>query len=111
MLKGHLHSVESMGTVDGPGLRYILFTQGCLLRCLYCHNPDTWKINEPSREVTVDEMVNEILPYKPYFEASGGGVTVSGGEPLLQMPFLEQLFKELNAGVSFTHPAEVSMHV
>ena len=86
MLKGHLHSVESMGTVDGPGLRYILFTQGCLLRCLYCHNPDTWKINEPSREVTVDEMVNEILPYQPYFEASGGGVTVSGGEPLLQMP-------------------------
>ena len=97
MLKGHLHSVESMGTVDGPGLRYILFTQGCLLRCLYCHNPDTWKINEPSREVTVDEMVNEILPYQPYFEASGGGVTVSGGEPLLQMPFLEQLFKELKA--------------
>lgn len=97
MLKGHIHSVESMGTVDGPGLRYILFTQGCLLRCLYCHNPDTWKINEPSREVTVDEMVNEILPYKPYFEASGGGVTVSGGEPLLQMPFLEQLFKELKA--------------
>ncbi len=95
MLKGHLHSVESLGTVDGPGLRYILFTQGCLLRCLYCHNPDTWKISEPSREVTVDEMVNEILPYKPYFDASGGGVTVSGGEPLLQMPFLEKLFAEL----------------
>ncbi|MZP97570.1 4Fe-4S cluster-binding domain-containing protein, partial [Escherichia coli] len=73
MLKGHLHSVERLGTVDGPGLRYILFTQGCLLRCLYCHNPDTWKISEPSREVTVDEMVNEILPYKPYFDASGGG--------------------------------------
>ena len=64
MLKGRLHSVESMGTVDGPGLRYILFTQGCLLRCLYCHNPDTWKINEPSREVTVDEMVDEISSYK-----------------------------------------------
>ncbi|MEJ7427815.1 4Fe-4S cluster-binding domain-containing protein, partial [Staphylococcus haemolyticus] len=79
------------------GLRYILFTQGCLLRCLYCHNPDTWKINEPSREVTVDEMVNEILPYQPYFDASGGGVTVSGGEPLLQMPFLEALFKSLKA--------------
>ena len=97
MIKGHIHSVESMGTVDGPGLRYILFTQGCLLRCLYCHNPDTWKINEPSREVTVDEMVNEILPYQPYFDASGGGVTVSGGEPLLQMPFLEALFKSLKA--------------
>ena len=62
---------------------------------MYCHNPDTWKISEPSREVTVDEMVNEILPYKPYFDASGGGVTVSGGEPLLQMPFLEKLFAEL----------------
>ncbi|SCS35108.1 pyruvate formate-lyase-activating protein [Staphylococcus caeli] len=97
MLKGHLHSIESMGTVDGPGLRYILFTQGCLLRCLYCHNPDTWQINTPSREVTVDEMVEEILSYKPYFEASGGGVTVSGGEPLLQMPFLTALFKSLKA--------------
>ncbi|WP_436862603.1 pyruvate formate-lyase-activating protein [Staphylococcus caeli] len=97
MLKGHLHSIESMGTVDGPGLRYILFTQGCLLRCLYCHNPDTWQINAPSREVTVDEMVEEILTYKPYFDASGGGVTVSGGEPLLQMPFLTALFKALKA--------------
>ena len=95
MLKGHIHSIESMGTVDGPGIRYILFTQGCLLRCLYCHNPDTWKINEPSRTVTVDEMVNEVIPFKPYFDASGGGVTVSGGEPLLQMPFLAALFKAL----------------
>lgn len=75
--------------VDGPGLRYILFTQGCLLRCLYCHNPDTWKINEQSREVTA----NGIIPLKPYFDASSGGVTVSGGEPLLQMPFLAVLFK------------------
>lgn len=97
MLKGHLHSIESMGTVDGPGLRYILFTQGCLLRCLYCHNPDTWQINASSREVTVDEMVEEILTYKSYFDASGGGVTVSGGEPLLQMPFLTALFKALKA--------------
>ena len=101
MIKGHIHSVESLGTVDGPGLRYILFTQGCLLRCLFCHNPDTWQIGEPSREVTAEEMVQEILPYKPYFDASGGGVTVSGGEPLLQLPFLEELFKQLKAeGIS-----------
>ncbi|EKU50162.1 pyruvate formate-lyase-activating protein [Staphylococcus massiliensis] len=125
MLKGHLHSVESLGTVDGPGLRYILFTQGCLLRCLYCHNPDTWEINRPSREVTVDEMVDEILPFKPYFDASGGGVTVSGGEPLLQAPFLTELFKALKArgihtcidtslgcandSVAFTHHFEALM--
>ncbi|MDK7751681.1 pyruvate formate-lyase-activating protein [Staphylococcus ureilyticus] len=97
MLKGHLHSVESLGTVDGPGLRYILFTQGCLLRCLYCHNPDTWKINDYTRAVTVEEMVNEITPFKPYFDASGGGVTVSGGEPLLQIKFLTALFQSLKA--------------
>ena len=101
MIKGHIHSVESLGTVDGPGLRYILFTQGCLLRCLFCHNPDTWQIGEPSRDVTAEEMVQEILPYKPYFDASGGGVTVSGGEPLLQLPFLAELFKQLKAeGIS-----------
>lgn len=97
MIKGHIHSVESLGTVDGPGLRYILFTQGCLLRCLFCHNPDTWKIGEPSRSVTPEEMTAEVLPYKPYFTASGGGVTVSGGEPLLQLPFLEAFFKLLKA--------------
>lgn len=95
MIKGHIHSVESLGTVDGPGLRFIIFTQGCLLRCLYCHNPDTWEIGEPSREATAQEMLEEILPFKPYFASSGGGVTVSGGEPLLQLPFLEELFKLL----------------
>lgn len=97
MIKGHIHSVESLGTVDGPGLRYILFTQGCLLRCQFCHNPDTWEIGTPSREVTADEILEEILPYIPYFNASGGGVTVSGGEPLLQLPFLEDLFAKLKA--------------
>lgn len=95
MIKGHIHSVESLGTVDGPGLRYILFTQGCLLRCQFCHNPDTWEIGAPSREVTADEIVEEVVPYIPYFNASGGGVTVSGGEPLLQLPFLEELFAKL----------------
>lgn len=96
-MQGHIHSVESLGTVDGPGLRYIIFTQGCLLRCLYCHNPDTWKVNAPSRVATVDELVSEIIPYRPYFEASGGGVTMSGGEPLLQMPFVTALFKKLKS--------------
>lgn len=95
MIKGHIHSIESLGTVDGPGLRYILFTQGCLLRCQFCHNPDTWEIGTPSREVTAEEMVEEIVPYIPYFNASGGGVTISGGEPLLQLPFIEQLFRRL----------------
>ncbi|MGV3275323.1 pyruvate formate-lyase-activating protein [Staphylococcus sp. 11261D007BR] len=95
MMKGYIHSVESLGTVDGPGLRYIIFTQGCLLRCLYCHNPDTWNIKNASREATVEELTTEILPYQPYFSASGGGVTLSGGEPLLQMPFIKELFKSL----------------
>ncbi|WP_342388204.1 pyruvate formate-lyase-activating protein [Salinicoccus bachuensis] len=97
MIKGNLHSVESLGTLDGPGLRYVLFTQGCVLRCLFCHNPDTWKMRGAARVVTAEEMVEEIRPYIPYFKASGGGVTVSGGEPLLQMPFLTELFKALKA--------------
>lgn len=97
MIKGNLHSVESLGTLDGPGLRYVLFTQGCVLRCLFCHNPDTWKTRGAARVVTAEEMVEEIRPYIPYFKASGGGVTVSGGEPLLQLSFLTELFKLLKA--------------
>ncbi|GEP84846.1 formate acetyltransferase activating enzyme [Staphylococcus piscifermentans] len=96
-MEGRIHSVESLGTVDGPGLRYIIFTQGCLLRCLYCHNPDTWNLTDAPRKVSAEELVAEILPYRPYFSTSDGGVTVSGGEPLLQMPFLELLFQQLKA--------------
>ncbi len=92
-MNGFIHSVESMGTVDGPGIRFIIFTQGCQLRCLYCHNPDTWSIKD-GREVTVNEMMNEILAYKSFMDASGGGVTVSGGEALIQMDFLTELFIE-----------------
>ena len=99
MIKGNLHSVESLGTLDGPGLRYVLFTQGCVLRCLFCHNPDTWKTRGAARVVTAEEMVEEIRPYIPYFKASGGGVTVSGGEPLLQLPFLIELFKLLKGSI------------
>lgn len=93
-MKGRIHSVETFGTVDGPGIRYIVFMQGCLLRCMYCHNPDTWKIGD-GKEVTVDELVQEIKEYLPFFQASGGGVTVSGGEPLIQIKFLIELFKAL----------------
>ncbi|WP_368993776.1 pyruvate formate-lyase-activating protein [Caldifermentibacillus hisashii] len=93
MVTGRIHSVESFGAVDGPGLRYVIFTQGCLLRCQYCHNADTWKIGN-GKEMTVQEIMDDVLSYLPFFEASGGGITVSGGEPLLQMDFLIELFKE-----------------
>ncbi|MFX3624766.1 MAG: pyruvate formate-lyase-activating protein [Ectobacillus sp.] len=92
-MKGRIHSVESCGTVDGPGIRYIVFTQGCLLRCQYCHNADTWEIGK-GKEVAVQEIVEDVKCYLPFIEASGGGITVSGGEPLLQLDFLIALFKE-----------------
>ncbi|GAA5416408.1 pyruvate formate-lyase-activating enzyme [Paraliobacillus ryukyuensis] len=93
-MKGRIHSIETCGTVDGPGLRYVIFTQGCLLRCKFCHNPDTWKMGE-GKEMSVQELVNDIKDYIPFFQATGGGVTVSGGEPLLQAEFLVELFAEL----------------
>lgn len=93
-VKGRIHSVESMGTVDGPGVRFIVFTQGCPLRCLYCHNPDTWDRFD-GKEMEVSELIDEIKQYIPYMKASGGGVTVSGGEPLLQPDFLIELFREV----------------
>jgi pyruvate formate lyase activating enzyme len=93
-VKGYIHSIESLGTLDGPGLRFVLFLQGCSLRCAYCHNPDTWPMR-CGREVTVPEIIAEIKQYLPYFAKGQGGVTVSGGEPLLQADFLRQLFQEL----------------
>lgn len=92
MVTGNIHSVETCGTVDGPGIRYIVFTQGCMLRCQYCHNADTWSIGT-GKNVTVDEIMNDLESYRPFFDASGGGITVSGGEPLLQIPFVTELFK------------------
>ena len=89
---GYVHSIETFGNVDGPGIRFILFLQGCTLRCKYCHNRDSWKLNT-GKEMTVDEVVTEILKYREFFDASGGGLTVSGGEPLIQLPFLIELFK------------------
>ncbi|HJA94810.1 MAG TPA: pyruvate formate lyase-activating protein [Firmicutes bacterium] len=87
---GRIHSYESFGTVDGPGIRFVVFMQGCPMRCKYCHNPDTWNA-DGGREVTAEEVAAEALKYKSYF-AERGGVTVSGGEPLMQLDFLIELF-------------------
>ena len=89
-----VHSVESFGTVDGPGIRFVIFLQGCSLRCKYCHNRDTWDINGGEYK-SVDEIIEKIKNYKNYIIPSGGGVTVTGGEPLLQVKFLIELFKRL----------------
>lgn len=91
-MTGRIHSIETCGTVDGPGIRFVVFLQGCPLRCQYCHNPDTWETNG-GHETTVDELVEEIQKYRSYMKFSGGGVTVSGGEPLLQADFVRALFK------------------
>lgn len=92
---GYLHSLESLGTVDGPGIRTILFMQGCGLRCKFCHNPDTWK-KEGGTEYTVEQLFKRIKSFKPYYGRSGG-VTASGGEPLLQAGFLGELFERLKS--------------
>ena len=92
-MTGRIHSYESFGTVDGPGIRFVIFFQGCPMRCKYCHNPDTWE-GKAGREVTAEEAVREALKYKSYFGAKGG-VTATGGEPMLQLPFLTELFSLL----------------
>jgi pyruvate formate lyase activating enzyme len=98
-ITGRIHSFESFGTMDGPGIRTVVFLQGCRFRCLYCHNPDTWDENA-GIIMTVQDLLEQILRYKPYFEASGGGVTISGGEPLLQAGFVLELFRRLKeAGI------------
>lgn len=89
-----VHSVESFGTVDGPGIRYVIFLQGCNLQCKYCHNRDTWEINGGEYK-SLDEIFEKIKNYKNYIIPSGGGVTVTGGEPLIQVKFIIELFKKL----------------
>ena len=89
-----VHSIESFGTVDGPGIRFVLFLQGCHLNCKYCHNRDTWDINGGEYKL-LDEIFEKIKRYKNYIMPSGGGVTVTGGEPLLQAKFLIELFHKL----------------
>lgn len=89
-MKGLIHSFETFGTKDGPGVRFVFFLQGCPLRCLYCHNADTWSMKNPKYELTPQEAFNEVLKVKEFVK---GGVTVSGGEPLLQADFILELFK------------------
>ncbi len=92
-MEGRIHSVFSGGTVDGPGIRFVVFMQGCPLRCKYCHNPDSWKVGEGEIR-TVSDLTQEIIKYKNYFGKTGG-VTVSGGEPLLQIEFVIELLKSV----------------
>jgi pyruvate formate lyase activating enzyme len=94
--EGYIHSIETCGTVDGPGLRVVIFTSGCPLRCLYCANPDCRSI-ENGTKTSVDELISEIKKYQPYMQSSGGGVTISGGEPLFQPEFVREVFKRCKA--------------
>ena len=118
-MTGHIHSFESFGTVDGPGIRFVVFLQGCPLRCQYCHNPDTWGAG--GTEYTVEQVVERALRYRNYF-GDKGGVTVTGGEPLVQIDFVVELFTALKAkgvhtcvdtsGITFNpeSPASVAKH-
>ena len=88
---GYIHSTENFGTVDGPGLRFVVFAQGCPLRCLYCHNPDTWTPKVANSTYSPERLMDEVLRYKSFIE--NGGVTFSGGEPLMQAPFVDAFFR------------------
>lgn len=92
-VKGKIHSLETFGTVDGPGIRFVIFFQGCPLRCIFCHNPDTWNFSG-GKEVSVEELVEKVRSYRPFLKT--GGVTLSGGEPLAQPDFAEALLKALH---------------
>ena len=93
MTKGFIHSIETCGTVDGPGLRYVIFLQGCPMRCQYCHNPDTWEVGVGD-QMTVDEVLKSFYNNRAFYR--NGGVTVTGGEPMMQMDFLIELFTKLH---------------
>ena len=90
-MNGQVHSIQSLGTVDGPGLRFVVFLQGCNLRCKCCHNPDTWEM-QTEKTFSPEEIVKKALNYREYF-GEKGGITLSGGEPLLQADFCYEVFK------------------
>lgn len=116
---GRIHSFESFGTVDGPGIRFVVFMQGCPLRCRYCHNPDSWEVNGGT-EYTPEQVAQNALRYRHYWRR-GGGVTVSGGEPLLQIQFVTELFRILKgegvhctadtSGITFNPESERSLQL
>ena len=93
-MTGRIHSIETFGTVDGPGVRFVVFFQGCPMRCLYCHNPDTWAPGA-GREYTSEELLGRLVRNAPFYES--GGITATGGEPLLQLDFLTELFEGAKA--------------
>lgn len=93
---GRIHSIETFGTVDGPGIRFVVFLQGCRWRCRYCHNPDTWRL-DGGTEMSAADLVTQASRYQAWFSSSGGGVTVSGGEPLLQAAFVAEFFERCQA--------------
>lgn len=99
MVQGRVHSIETFGSLDGPGIRFIIFLQGCHMRCQYCHNPDTWNCGGGTLQ-TAEDLLKQAIRYKPYW-GKQGGITVSGGEPLLQLDFLLELFQKAKArGIS-----------
>lgn len=91
-MEGKIHSIETFGTVDGPGVRYVVFFQGCPMRCKYCHNPDTWEVNGGEVK-SVDEIIADYITYRPYL--NDGGFTATGGEPMMQIDFLTELFTKV----------------
>ena len=93
-MDGYIHSIETFGTVDGPGIRFVIFMQGCPLRCRYCHNPDTWD-TKGGKQMSVEEILAQFEKNKAFY--SKGGITVTGGEPLLQIDFLCELFEKAKA--------------
>lgn len=114
-VNGYIHSLESFGTVDGPGTRFVVFFQGCPMRCLYCHNPDTWTPNEGT-VMTVQQIMTEMLRNRSFYK--NGGLTVTGGEPLMQLPFVTELFKKAKeygihtcldtSGITYTSAKDVA---
>lgn len=89
---GNIASIETLGLVDGPGVRVIVFLQGCPLRCKYCHNPEMWNKNDKKTQISAQDLVEKVKKYKPYFK-NDGGLTISGGEPLMQAEFVAEVFK------------------